>query len=267
MDHVVTADITAHVELCAGVDIVPADKLEVSLDCPGCGRIERTIIFHHNHDAAVCTPTRHRVAGRILERACSLQDGVTLVRYRITYPTDDFTDPKYHTQSVPHPTWARITARLRCPTCAAVTEFSTQNNAGRPWVRQCTCGHELLTETVENPQFRLFGPSGEAVYEHQVSTCAIWLDPAAPAAIIDKVARMLGIAPELISERAVQRQPIFEHHLFEEMPPHPDPRWPYQTFQEVAFLLLRTGVGFDIRQYGRSHKPSYEYRLRDAGDA
>lgn len=75
--------------------------------------------------------------------------------YRIEFPFKPFIDLKYGHPADPHPTWARVEFKVRCPKCRTLTESGTQSNLVRPWGKICPCGQKLFTETEEWPRMEL----------------------------------------------------------------------------------------------------------------
>ncbi len=143
-----------------GVLIAFGDELEVSLDCPGCQRMRRTVIFRVGEESGRCTPTGHPFLGRITGKRCGQDDRSFEVVYEVAYEYEPFIDRKYPVKlpyygpSRGEPTWGRVHFVVTCPDCSLPNKASIQTNLVRPWSKHCKCGRLLYTEDVEQPELR-----------------------------------------------------------------------------------------------------------------
>jgi ribosomal protein S27E len=136
-------------------DVQPvfADAIEIGLDCPGCRRNGRTVIFESFDTPGRCTPTNHVFAGRLVSK--ELAQPALTVTYTIAYFYEPFVDAKYperwmHGGRQPGtPSWARAHFQVRCPACGNAESHTTQSNLVRPHDSLCRCGNLLYRDQAE----------------------------------------------------------------------------------------------------------------------
>lgn len=160
-----TATIRITLRFSPGVQITLDKILEVSLDCPICKRLHRTIMLatekrqitrsYRNETVhlsqaeklAVCTPTLHTFPARLVHKEVTTSE-VPEIIFRFEYESRPFIDHKgRHSSEIP--TWARVSFTATCPQCRTETCTSTQTNLVRPYTKHCSCGYVLYVDVIE----------------------------------------------------------------------------------------------------------------------
>ena len=157
-----TATARVSLKFSPNVRIAIYKVLEVSLDCPVCERLRRTVMLateqyqvtrsYQNETVhltqaerpAVCTPTLHDFPARVVHREVT-NSLVPEIIYRFEYEFRDFIDHKGG-HSSDTPTWARVSFTATCPHCSTETATGTQSNIVRPYTKRCTCGQVLFVD-------------------------------------------------------------------------------------------------------------------------
>jgi len=144
--------VRASLLLSPDVCIVPAQILEVSLDCYLCNRRHRTVVMRKG-ERSYCTPTHHSHSAQILHSEISVRNERTDIIYRFNYDFKCFWDLKYKTVASDQLSWGRISFTVTCPQCGEIHDQSTQQNLVRPFQYFCDCGHLLYLDDQEMPVF------------------------------------------------------------------------------------------------------------------
>ena len=150
-------EITASIPISEFVtDITFSDTVMVSIDCCGCKRCMRSIVFDKSGFSTYCTPTKHKFNGKIIKLKSTKNGDMTISTciYLIEYEFELFVDAKYPNH-IPSPgsNWARVKCIMRCK-CGSNISWETQNNLGRPFNVLCECGAVLSREIEENPKIK-----------------------------------------------------------------------------------------------------------------
>jgi len=124
------------------------NKLELSLPCYTCKRIQRTIVFKNIDEKGICTPPQkcNGFQGKIIDREIIKSFENVKVKFLINFNYEPFVDKKYNLKSDLNSKWGRISFYIRCDNCNNQKEVSTQENLVRPYMIKCDCGNTVYIE-------------------------------------------------------------------------------------------------------------------------
>ncbi len=249
MDTIATVEIA--MQLNPNAQLRVEGDLEVSLDCPVCRRIHRTVVFSAA-TPAYCTPTRHSFPGKLITTTVTTEDLQTLAVYTIQYETGAFVDPKYHYPSVRHPTWARVYFRIRCSKCGAAKDCGFQNNVSGPFTESCRCGPMAVSHAPELPVLQAYDAHGVHLYSVNPSTYELFvssLDGAAPESQ-RLLSALSGTPCDVLAERARQGRPVCTLQKYRN-----SQGLTYFDIEVVLNALTCDRVLFELRDTGRPIRP------------
>lgn len=257
------AEIIAIFDAPTQMHVTPSDKIEISLDCSGCQRTGRTVIFRKDSNTGMCTPTLHSFPGNITQIEAYHINSQIILRYSITYNTHRFIDRKHEKISVIHPTWARVHFTSICPQCHRENEHSSQNNIRRPSYSFCECGFTLFNDRRENPQFRVRSKYNNLLYQSTISTITINIFTIdIDTGVLEYIAALTNNSVEGIRKNIHDMQPVYTQDIYNIK----EPVTFSQDLELIVFKLISYNVDFDVFRNGRSIKTSYIRRMKNNTD-
>ncbi len=116
-----------------------SSAIMASMDCMGCSRTNRTVVFPGVDKGAFCTPTKHKFEGN-LQGAHLDRENAEWATFTLDYEYSPFCDKKRSIESTPNVSWARVKVRFTCRICGKQSVYEDQSNMSGGNPIMCECG-------------------------------------------------------------------------------------------------------------------------------
>ncbi len=154
-----TVQVRAQLHLREGVELRWSTQLELSVDDPFEGRVDRTVVLTERPSDSYNRSTKANYPGSIVARHTQWELGgavdfpkLATVTYTCRLPFIQFHDPLEGMEASTHVSWGRIRFELDCAACGGTTAFASQNNDRKPKELVCGCGKVIGKEVNAQPE-------------------------------------------------------------------------------------------------------------------